>query len=102
MKLNDEQFNKALEIFQEFGPRMRIPVHQRWQEAFPDVAPNDMPEWETIFGEIEEFAYGVAEQVRDNGLDEGIAVHRIAERFPRLSDDRVKHTYNQARYFAMK
>lgn len=101
MELTDEQFNRALEIFQQFGPLRRISVQERWREAFPDAGPEDMREWETSFGEVESFAYGVAEQVRDHGLEEDLARRQIAEQFPRLSRDRVAHTYNQARYFAM-
>ena len=101
MQLTDDEFNKALEIFQEFGPRMRIPIHQRWREVFPEVATDDMRQWEAAFRELEDFAYQVAVQVRDHGLDEGTAAQRIAERYPRLTPKRVATIYNQARYVAM-
>jgi hypothetical protein len=102
MKLTNEQFNKALEIFQESGPRRRTPVHERWAKVFRDATPDDFREWERACREIEDFAYGVAEQVRDHGLDKDKAIHQISERFPRLSRDRVGHTYSQAMYFSMK
>jgi hypothetical protein len=99
--LTNEQFNRALEIYQEFGPRRRIPIHQRWQEAFPQAAPDEMKDWERAFRDIEKFAHSVAEQVRDHGLDERAAAEQISEQFPRLTPDRVATTYNQARYIAM-
>jgi hypothetical protein len=94
-------YNKALEIFQQFGPRHLVPIHQRWLEEFPHAGRDDMHGWEKLFRGVEEFAYDVAEQVRDNPLDEHTAVSQISERFPRLSCDRAA-TYNQARYFSMK
>lgn len=102
MKLTDEQLNQALEIFQEFGPRRRLPVHERWAEIFRDAKAADFREWDAACREIEEFAYGVAEQVRDHRLDKDTAMQRISERFPRLSRDRVGHTYSQAMYFSLK
>jgi len=101
MTLFDDRFNHALEIFQEFGPRRRIPVQERWREAFPEAAARDFVEWERAFREIEAFAYDLAVQVRDQGLGESAAVRRIAEQFPRMSRERVMKTFSQARYFAM-
>jgi len=102
MTLFDDRFNHALEIFQEFGPRRRIPVQERWREAFPEAAARDLVEWERAFREIEAFAYDLAVQIRDQGLSEDAAQRRIAEQFPRLSRERVVRTLSQAHYFAMK
>jgi len=102
MTLTDKQFNAALEMFQEFGPRRRIPVQERWAEAFPDATAEDFGAWQVACREIEDYAYGVAEQVRDERLDEHTAVRQISERFPRLSRERVEHTFSQAMYFSIK
>jgi len=101
MKLTDDQFNNALEIFQEFGPRRRIPVHERWSEVFRTATVEDFQEWESACREIEAFALGVALQVRDRVLEKDTAIRQLSERFPRLSRDRVGHTYSQAMYFSM-
>ena len=101
MELNDDQFNNALEIFQEFGPRRRIPVQERWAEVFRDATIEDFQRWRSVCREIESFALGVAVQVRDSLLDKDTAIRQIGERFPRLSRDRVGHTYSQAMYFSM-
>jgi hypothetical protein len=100
--LTDAGLNRALEIFQEFGPRRAIPVEGRWAEAFPKSGAEDHKEWKRLFEEIESFAYDLAEQVRDHRLDRDEAKRQIAERFPRLSSDRVGHTYSQAMYFSSK
>jgi hypothetical protein len=101
MNLTDDQFNKALEIFQEFGPRRRIPVQKRWAEVFSTATVEDFEEWQLVFRDIEAFALKAALQVRDRLLDGDSAIRQIAERFPRLSRDRVSHTYSQAVYFSM-
>ena len=102
MKLTDDQFNKALEIFQEFGPNRRIPVQQRWAEVFRAATSEDFQEWQSAFRDIEAFALRVALQVRDNLLDEDSAIRQVSEQFPRLSRDRVGHTYSQAMYFSLR
>ena len=101
MKLTDRQANRMLAIFHEFGPRRRIPVRERWAQVFPDATPDDMQEWETHCEEIEHFAYGLAERVRDEGLDEDVARAQISERVPHLSHESVAETYNKARYYAV-
>ena len=102
MRLSDAEFNKALEIFQEFGPRRCVPVRERWTEAFPNATREDFAEWEALCREIEHFAYGLAEQVLDSRLEQGCAIRQIGEKFPRSSRDRVAHTYSQPMYLAMK
>jgi hypothetical protein len=77
MTLSDDQFNKAFEIFQEFGLRRRLPIYQRWQEAFPEAGLDDMRDWEKEFKDIEGFAHETAEKVRDDGLDEPSAMHQV-------------------------
>jgi hypothetical protein len=101
MKISDDQFNKALEIFQEFGPRRRIPVHRRWAEVFPTATDEDFQEWQSRCRDIEAFALRVALQVRDKHLDKDSAIRQISEQFPSLSRDRVGHTYSQAMYFSL-
>jgi len=98
----DPRYNKALSIFQEFGPRRGLPVRQRWQEAFPKVTPHVMYEWESQFTELERFALDLATKVWNQALDANIAIQLIAERFPMLNKDRLGATYSQAMYFAIK
>jgi hypothetical protein len=101
MTLTDHQFNNALEIFQDFGPRRRIPVHERWAEVFRAATSEDFQAWQAACRDIEAFALRVALQVRDNLLDTDSAMRQISEQFPHLSRDRVGHTYSQAIYFSL-
>jgi hypothetical protein len=41
MSYTDEEFDRALAKFQEFGPARRIPVEQRWRDALRDVDPDE-------------------------------------------------------------
>jgi len=101
MELTNEQFNKVLEIFQEFGPRRRIPVHERWAESFRGASVEDFQAWESACRDIEVFALRVAVQVRDNLVDKDTAIRQISERFPRLSSSSIARTYSQAMYFSL-
>jgi len=101
MKLTDDQFNKALDIFQEFGPRWCIPVHERWAEIFRAATSEDFQTWPFARRDIEAFALSSALQVRYNLLDKDSAICQIAGQFPRLSRERVGHTYSRAMYFSL-
>ena len=101
MTLSDQQFNDMQGIFQEWGPRMSIPVQERWAEIFLDTTPDTMREWVQQCEEIWRFAYGVAVELGYD-LDNKIAVGKILEQFPRLSADRASATWNQASYTAWK
>jgi hypothetical protein len=102
MTLFDDQFNRALEIYQESGPRRRIAVQTRWKQAFPDAQTTDLIEWERAFREIERFAYDLAVQVLNKELSEDSARRRIAEQFPQLSRARAMTAFGQASYSAWK
>jgi len=97
----EPQFNEILGIFQEFGPRRKIPILQRWSEAFPNATPADFGEWRLKCEEIVAFAYEVAREFGPD-LQNDIAGEKIQTRFPHLNRDRISATWNQARYFAWK
>jgi hypothetical protein len=98
----ESDINRALQIFQEFGPNRAIPVQKRWRDAFPNVTPEQLREWEILFRELEHFAYGLGEQVLHGDTGSVEAATIISKRFPLLSWDRVNHTLSQAIYFASK
>jgi hypothetical protein len=102
MNITPKQFNRALEEFQQFGPRRRIRVEDRWREILPDISPDDFPNLKQQCGEIESFAFGLAEQVRDKKLSDVIAKQQLAQRFTILDQGRLDHTWSQAMYFALK
>ena len=99
---NNDRYNEALKIFQEFGPRRSLPIRERWREAFPQVPPDVMDEWETEFKKLEEFAYDLAAKVQNSELDDSDAYRMLAERFRWLDRDRLDKTYSQAAYFVRK
>jgi hypothetical protein len=94
--------DRALKIFQEFGPNRAIPVQKRWRDAFPNVTIEQLAEWETLFRELEHFAYGLGEQVLNGDIGSREAAVLISNHFPQLSEEHVNHTLSQAVYFASK
>jgi hypothetical protein len=54
--VTDDQFNKALGIFQEFGPRRRIPVHERLAEVFHTATVEDFQAWQAWWTRKQRFA----------------------------------------------
>ncbi len=100
MELN-ERYNQAFSIFAQWGPQRRIPVRTRWQEAFPQVTDAEMDEWTAEFRQIDEFAFSVAQQVRDRTLNQEEAIGQMNERYPRLDRELAKRSYTQAYFHAM-
>jgi hypothetical protein len=94
--------DRALQIFQEFGPNRLIPVQTRWRDAFPGATTEQFAEWEIVFGELEHFAYELGARVLNGDIASKTAAASIAQRFPQLSQESVDHTLSQAMYFASK
>jgi hypothetical protein len=102
MNITPEQFDKAFAEFQQFGPRRRIPVEERWREILPDVDPNEFTGLQAQCKEIEAFALTLAEQVRDKKLSDEIARKQLAQKYPFLKQGLLDHTWSQAMYFSFK
>ena len=100
--LSNDEFEKAFSEFQQFGPRRRLPIEQRWQEILPDVPPASIPKLLAHCKEIEAFATGVAGQVVCGGIAEDAASKQISDRFPFLTATQLRRTLSQALYFAAK
>lgn len=101
MVLPDAQLSDIFRIFQEFGPRRRIPISERWSEAFPNATADEMREWRSRCEEIEAFAYALAREFGPD-LRNDLAFQKIQTQFPQLHQDQVSAAWNQARYFAWR
>ena len=55
MNVTPEQFDKAFAEFQQFGPRRRIPIEERWLEILPEVDSEKFSELQAECKEIESF-----------------------------------------------
>ena len=102
MSFTDDQFDRAFAEFQEFGPRRRIRVEDRWRDGLRDVPTEEFAALRMRCEEIERFAVGLAEQVRDGKSVENEARRQLAQTYPFLTPERLARTWNQARYFAIK
>jgi hypothetical protein len=102
MEITNDQFDRAFAEFQEFGPRRRIRVEDRWGEVLFDVDWRDFPALRARCEEIESFALGLADQVRDEEMTDDAARQQLAETYPFLTRERLARTWSQAIYFSMK
>lgn len=67
---------------EQFGPRRRIPIEERWREILPEIAPSELSELKAECKAIEAFALSLAEQVRDKKMADGIAKERLSQKYP--------------------
>lgn len=102
MNITPEQFDKAFAEFQQFGPRRRIPIEERWHEILPEVAPSEFAALKAECKEIEAFALSLAEQVRDKTMADAEAKKQLAQKYPSLKQGRLDHTWSQAMYYSFK
>jgi len=102
MNVTPEQFNKAFAEFQQFGPRRRIPVEERWREVLPDIDPKEFAGLQAQCKDIEAFALTLAEQVRDKKIADGSARTQLVQKYPFLKQERLDHIWSQAMYFSYK
>jgi hypothetical protein len=98
----DASFNRALSIFQDFGPERAIPVEQRWAREFPEIPGSAHAELKKRCEAIEKAAHELAMQVLYRMLTEEAARAELARRFPTLDADRLSRTWGQALVFASK
>ena len=99
MNVTSEQFDRAFAEFQQFGPRRRIPIEERWREILPEVVPDEFLRLKAKCKEIESFAFSLAEQVRDDKMTDSAAKEQLAQKYPVLKPPRLNHTWSQAMYF---
>ena len=102
MNITPEQFDKAFAEFQQFGPRRRIPIEERWREILPAIAPVEFPTLQAQCEEIEAFALTLAERVRDKSLADAAAKKQLQQKYSFLRQARVDHTWSQAMYFSFR
>lgn len=102
MSFTAEQFDKAFAELQEFGPRRRISIEQRWRETLPEIDPQEFTVLRSLCKEIEDFAYDLAVQIWDKKLSDELARKQLAQKFPSLTPERLSRTWSQAMYFASK
>lgn len=102
MNVTPEQFEKAFAEFQQFGPRRRIPIEERWPEILPEVAPTEFLELLAECKGIEAFALSLAEKVRDKKMADAEAKKQLAQKYPFLNQGRLDHTWSQAMYYSFK
>jgi hypothetical protein len=102
MNITPEQFDKAFAEFQQFGPRRRIPIEERWSEVLPEIDSCEFATMQAQCKEIEAFAVSLAEQVRDKKMSDDAARMQLAQKYPFLKSARLDHTWSQAMYFSFK
>jgi hypothetical protein len=99
---DESDIERALAIFQEFGPNRTIPIWKRWRNAFPDATDDEFEKWETQFREMEHFAYELGDQVMNGHLGSSEAAAIISKRYPLLGSESINHILSQACYFSRK
>jgi hypothetical protein len=102
MRFTDEQFDRAFAEFQEFGPRRRIRVEERWRDGLQDISADEFPALLARCKEIENFAVGLAEQVRDGNITQDSARLELERTYPFLTNKRLDRMWSQAMYFSLK
>lgn len=102
LNLREDEFERALAEFQQFGPRRGIPIEDRWCEILPGLPSTQLQMLLAVCKEIESYAYHVAQEVVYGNLADQVASKQLADRFPFLTDVQVRRALSRACYFAAK
>jgi hypothetical protein len=94
------QLNRALAVFQQFGPERSTPVEERWSRELPELPLAAYPDLLARCEEIEAAAAALAGQVREGTLGQDAGKVELSRQFPFLDPERLAHTWSQALYFA--
>lgn len=99
--LSREEFERAFAEFLLWGPRKRIPIEQRLQEALPVIDSASIPKLLETCRAIEEFAETVARDVIRGAISDEAALQQIAHAYPYLNSAQLRRIYSQACFYAM-
>jgi len=100
--LSDALFNRAMAIYQAFGPERGIPVEERWSRDLPEIPAKEHRALRRRCEKLEAAAIKLAEKVWSGNLDQDAGRAELARTFPILEPDRLAQTWSQAMYFASK
>ena len=95
-------FDRAFEVWQEFGLERGRPVEQRWAERVPKLAPAQYRAVSERCQAVERRALELAERYLAGEIAQAEAVDCLALDFPELTEKRVSRAGSQGFYFAMK
>jgi hypothetical protein len=98
----DAQLNRALAVFQQFGPERATPVEERWSRELPDLPLAAYPALLARCEEIEAAAADLAGRVREGTLGQDAGKAELGRQFPFLDTERLAHTWSQALYFSAR
>jgi hypothetical protein len=102
MTTDRDTFNKALRVFQEFGPQRRIPRDERLRAEFPSFQESDIHELIEQFRKVEDDALTIAEHVKDGVISQPAGLERLKALHPILSQELAASSFSQAMYFTHK
>ncbi len=101
-QLDPKIYDRAFEIYQEFGPERGTPVEERWHKRFPSLSESFYGVVKAQCRKIEEVAFTLGNKVFDKLLTYDQAKEELARTYPELTSERVDRTMNQGMYFASK
>jgi len=96
------QLNRALAVFQQFGPERATPVEERWSRELPELPLAEHPALLARCEEIEAAAATLAGQVREGTLGQDAGKAELGRQFPFLDPERLAQTWSQALYYAAR
>ena len=99
---DDDNFNRGLSVFIQWGPERARPIEQRLAEALPSHSAAQIAQLIKDYGRIESTANQIVTAMVEARQPEAEARRRVAEIDPRLSADNAAHLFTQARYWAWK
>lgn len=102
MTIPDSELQAAVQEYQEWGEKLRIPRETRIAALLPHRSETEVAGVISLCKRVEDAAWEIATAVRDGGMSQDEALARLRERFPFMSQVNLSRTFSQAMYYTMK
>ena len=99
---NADPFNRALEVFLEWGPAQQSDVRERIAKAVPRLNRAELRKFVAEFTSLRSAACRIVEEQVETHRAEEDGRRRVAELDERISAENVSVLYQQARYSAWR
>jgi len=101
-KKPDEDFNRGLAAYLQWGPARATPIEQRLAKMLPHLAKPAVARLLRAYGEIESAAHRCVIDQLETRKPEDAGRQAVADLDPRLSADNAATLYTQARISAWR
>ena len=95
----DHVKSRAFIVYNEFGPSLRIPRHERLCREFPEIADENIEAWLKEFKEMDALTWKLAEEIGKSHLRQSDFYSSFSKAYPWLNREGLDKACNRCGYY---